>query len=244
MALDPADPAGKFEDWAKAPLTAEAIRFGEEQVRNMLRDRPAMAQYGENAEPLRRWAARKFAGEDLKERIRWDSAEPPMLDGDNSAPISSGTPPRIRLRETYYEGEKRGRKKTGEDLSCHAVCELYNITASEEFRRLYADATAERVSKKAYVERMVEIETRATDRTRAFYVNVFLPWAREHRVPSDPRQWYVESRPDTQEKIPWFVTDRKSRYPSVYESRYDYIVARSLGRERSNPPNSGNRLAK
>ena len=63
--LDPNDPAAKFEAWPKEALTAAAIQHGEQQVRQMLRDRPAMAQFGEKAEVLYHWAERKFAGEDL-----------------------------------------------------------------------------------------------------------------------------------------------------------------------------------
>ena len=48
VVLNPTDPAGKFEAWPKRRLTAEAIRFGEEQVQKMLRDRPAMAKMAAN----------------------------------------------------------------------------------------------------------------------------------------------------------------------------------------------------
>ena len=57
VVLNPTDPAGKFEAWPKRRLTAEAIRFGEEQVQKMLRDRPAMAQYGGKSDVVCRWAA-------------------------------------------------------------------------------------------------------------------------------------------------------------------------------------------
>ena len=83
--LDPNDPAAKFETSPKEPLTAAAIQHGEQQVRQMLRDRPAMAQFGEKAGVLYQWAARKFAGEDLHQEILWDASEPVLFDADNRA---------------------------------------------------------------------------------------------------------------------------------------------------------------
>ena len=93
--LDPRDPAGKFECWPKTPLDEDALRYGREQVRRMLKDRPMMAGYGEKAEPVYAWAARKFAGEDSRERIAWDDSPPfasPLAESDfNGRRIRLGT---------------------------------------------------------------------------------------------------------------------------------------------------------
>ena len=69
LQLDAADPAAHYEATSRAPLEAEALQHGRQQLQRMLKDRPAMAQYGEKAAALRNWAARKFAGEDLKSEI-------------------------------------------------------------------------------------------------------------------------------------------------------------------------------
>ena len=53
----------------KGLVTPADLQRGEDQVRRMLRDRPAMAQYSSKAKVLYQWAARKFAGEDLQEEI-------------------------------------------------------------------------------------------------------------------------------------------------------------------------------
>ena len=52
----------------------------------MLHDRPAMAQFGEEAEFLRDWAARKFAGEDFGAPIDWDPSPPLHSDAEHLAP--------------------------------------------------------------------------------------------------------------------------------------------------------------
>ena len=228
ISLDPTDPAGKFEAWPKPPLTEDAVRFGERQVAQMLRDRPTMAKYGKDAEPLCRWAARKFAGEDLKQTIRWDPKEPLAPQAENYVPVAPGDAPRILIRETCCEGEKKGKKRTAEDLWCSAVYELYNISAADDFRRLDAEAVAGRVKKEAYVARTVEIESRAIDKTRAFYINVFLPWAKEHRVPTDPWVWYIGTRGDPGENTASLQLDREATHVTAYEHKYDFTVLQSL----------------
>ena len=42
--LNPKDPAAQFEASRKTPLSAASLRHGEQQVQQMLRDRPAMAK--------------------------------------------------------------------------------------------------------------------------------------------------------------------------------------------------------
>ena len=109
VVLNPTDPAGKFEAWPKRRLTAEAIRFGEEQVQKMLRDRPAMVQYGGKSDVVCRWAACKFAGEDVGMTIHWDSSDPTVLDADSGMTTSESFA-HIRLREKYDDGEKKGKR--------------------------------------------------------------------------------------------------------------------------------------
>ena len=74
--LNPKDQAAKFEAWPKAAVSADALRHGQRQLRELLKDRPELARQGESAKPLFEWAVRKFAGEDLGEEIFWDAADP------------------------------------------------------------------------------------------------------------------------------------------------------------------------
>ncbi len=111
--LDPNDPAAKFETSPKQSLTRAAIHHGEEQVRHMLRDRPAMAQFGDKAAVLHQWAARKFAGEDLQQEILWDASEPVSSDAANQPPIAEN-PGCIRIRRTYGDGVNTGKEQSFE----------------------------------------------------------------------------------------------------------------------------------
>ena len=52
--LNPGDAGAQCRPSSTAALSAEALRHGEEQVKRMLHDRPAMAQFGEETKFLRR----------------------------------------------------------------------------------------------------------------------------------------------------------------------------------------------
>ena len=113
--LNPHDPAATFEDWPKTQLTPADLKHGQEQVRQMLKDRPAMAQYGDEAGVLYSWAVRKFAGEDLGQRIFWDPADPPDTSADHFSPTAT-SPGRVRVRGQYKDGPHAGKERAGEEM--------------------------------------------------------------------------------------------------------------------------------
>ncbi len=194
----------------------------------MLRDRPAMAPHGEKTDALYRWAARKFAGEDLKQAIRWDPSEPPDADADSCGATRLGTTPRIRVRKTHVNGGLKGRDLSAEELWSAAVYELYNTAIADAVLKLQGRVAAGGLTKMDYVAKMVELESHTIDKTRAFYVNVYLPWAKEHREPTDPRAWYFCSRPDPVEHIAWMPIEMHGTYVMHYENGYDFVVLNSL----------------
>src|SRR5262245_57989986 len=83
---NPGDLGQKYSPNAAVVLSKAALQHGEEQVRKMLKDRPAMAKNIELGDALWRWAARKFAGEDLEDTIDWDPTPPREASADHSVP--------------------------------------------------------------------------------------------------------------------------------------------------------------
>ena len=157
--LNPADPAATFEAWPKALLTAAALQHGERQVRQMLQDRPAMRQYGEEADVLCQWAARNFAGEDLRQKIFWDSSEPfPVFMAENQPPSVEGQGC-IRVREKYNDGPDEGKNLCFDELWCRAVFELYNIANADDFGRIVAKVAAGELSRAEFTTSIVECES-------------------------------------------------------------------------------------
>ena len=74
----------------------------------------------------------------------------------------------------------------------------------------------------------MKCESRAAEKTRAFYIHVFLPWAAEHHVPSDPRLWFIAGRADCKENLVLDGVDKQSRYWTNYEWEYDQLMVESF----------------
>ncbi len=194
--LKPDDTAAKFDDGGKKSISSADLAHGREQVARMLKDRPGMARYSETGSPLAEWAARKFAGEDLGRRIYWDSAEPPSFAFGENRVLGGERGAIIRVSKNICDGNDKGNPQSFDELWSGAVFELYNIANHPEFCRIDYEASRGRLIRAEFVERVWECERRAAQKTRAFYIRVFLPWAKLKRVPSHPRAWNLTSYTD------------------------------------------------
>ena len=220
--LNPNDPAAHFEAWAKLPVGEVAIEHGKQQVRRMLQDRPVMAQYSEQSQVLRDWATRKFAGEDLGRVICWDASEPPPYATGVNYPFPKGRSPFIRVSKVYGDG-RCSRERSFEDLWRDAVFELYNIANAEDVVRLTKDAKQGRLLREEFVAKTIECESRAAEKTRSFYIHVFMPWAKQRHAATNPGSWFLASRSDPSENLLRLLTE-KDAWWRAYERWYDSIV--------------------
>jgi tetratricopeptide (TPR) repeat protein/protein involved in polysaccharide export with SLBB domain len=219
--LNPRDQATKFEAWPKAPLSGDALCHGQRQLAEMLQDRKAMEQYGNLAEPLYQWAIQKFAGEDLGEEVFWNSDDPPpYCGGCNYAPTDE-RPGSINVRETHSDGKRR----SFEEVWSTAVFELYNIANIEDWERLHLQALSCCLSKEQYVVKAIDIESRAAEKTRSFYIHVFVPWAKQYHITTDPSLWFLGARSDPSETLILHAVDKRSAYWLNYENAYGVIIA-------------------
>ena len=131
----------------------------------MLKDRPAMAQYGDKGDVLRQWAARKFAGEDLHQEIFWDASDPPPH-ATSACPLpTEHYPGRIRVRRDCKDGPDKGKERPFEEMWSKAVFELYNITGAKEFQHADDEAAHDMLSKEQYATKYVEVESLAAEKT-------------------------------------------------------------------------------
>jgi tetratricopeptide (TPR) repeat protein len=224
LRLNAKDPAATFEDWPKSQLSPADLEHGRQQVGQMLADRPAMGQYGQRAAVLLEWAARKFAGEDLHQRIFWDAVDPGFGRTADHTPPLDGEPGAIRVRAKHSGGSDKGKERPFETMWLEAVFELYNITNVEEFERLLADAKAGKVPRNWFATRAAEIEDRAGEMTRSFYIHVFLPWARKHGHATDPLWLGARLRPND----PLGFVARNSSYWRYNESFLDALALGSM----------------
>jgi tetratricopeptide (TPR) repeat protein len=210
VTLNPGDEGLHYQPGNGSRLSAAALAHGEKQVARMLRDRPAMAEFGDEAKFLRDWARRKFAGEDFVELIDWDRSPPLHSDAEHLAP-GGGENAAILVEAHYTSGPKEGKPRSFEELWAGAVYELHNVNYAREFVRLNDEADRGRVSKEAFVAGILKYELKAAQRTRAFYMTVFLPWAEKKKLPTDPTLWFCDWW-DTPESVLKSFSD-KSAYP-------------------------------
>ena len=88
---------------------------------------------------------------------------------------------------------------------------------------------------------MAETEVRAAEKTRAFYIRVFFPWAKEHHVSTHPGLWYLAESGSREDQARQLVSENH-HYRRNYESMYDAGVLCRLVRER--PIRQGNQTGR
>jgi tetratricopeptide (TPR) repeat protein len=220
--LNPNDPALSFEKWRKHHISEEELQYGETQVRNMLRDRPLMELYGEKALILYDWASQKYAGEDLGQKILWDSTEP-RYDAEHIMPIN-GQQGRIRIRNFFKYMTDNNKEKYHEEMWRSLVGELYNITSYREFAKIMIAAKENRITKAIFVDEMIECESLAAEKVRSFYINVYLPWAKNNKIKSNPKSWYIAVRTANNKK-PLILLNavNEEDYKKYYKNLYDSL---------------------
>jgi tetratricopeptide (TPR) repeat protein len=228
--LNPTDLAAKFEAWEKKPLTSELLIHGERQVEQMLHDRPQMSGHGAKAKIFYQWAARKFAGEDLGQKIFWNSAELPQCFNSKNWTSSStqASEGYISVRGKYVDGPNKGEERSFEELWCDVVFELYNIANSQDFYQLNKEAAEGKLSKNKYIMKIIECEYNAAEKTRAFYICMFLEWVKDQKLATHPICWYLAKKSNPQDNFILRDVSNNMPYWRSYEHKYDLITLYSL----------------
>jgi tetratricopeptide (TPR) repeat protein len=222
--LHPGDLGVKYQARFDKSLSPEALKHGHEQVRRMIRDRPPMAQYPKEAEFLRTFAIRKFAGESLGSLIDWDPSPPLHSDAEHIAP---GPNDHGSIVLELYSHHRRHR--SFEELWAGAIYELHNINHSKHYVDLHRKAAEGSITRKQFVAGIVKQEVLAAQETRAFYANLFLPFAAKEKLSTDPSLWFAEWWEQPDEALQGFTDE--SQYPwNPYGRQYDWINVKRLFR--------------
>lgn len=201
-------------------LTDEDIAYGEQQVGNMLHDRPQMATCVKKGDWLWGWAVRQFAGEALGCRIRWNKEKPSGDSrGDNSYPNADQKIGYIRVSNVTA----KGLPLNGEEQWSVAVFELHNIRNARGFEQTDRDAYDGKIlTAKEYVRRITQLEFKADLQRRRFYSHQWVPHAKKNVLSTTGYIWGVYS-PDTYEK--WIVQiPETSSYIRSYSDYFEKSV--------------------
>ena len=158
----------------------------------MLSDRPAMARYVTRGNKLWTWAVRKFAGEDLGEMVNWDPTSPAPFGGESVRPDNE-TNGAIRVAQQETETTDSPWQLFNTQWAI-AVFELHNRASSREFDRINEEARQGRISCEEYATAMLTTEELSAQRTRAFFLKLFLPWMKSNGL-RDPlyADWFCNS---------------------------------------------------
>ena len=95
-------------------------------------------------------------------------------------------PGSIHVRGRSGGSEKDHKERSFEEVWSNVVFELYNITNVHAFCSLDSEATRHRLSKEQYVVKGSLIESRAAEKARSYYVNAYLPWAKNRHIATSP----------------------------------------------------------
>lgn len=223
MRLNPGDVGVDYQPSSDKELSAEALQHGEEQVRQMLKDRPAMAEHVTPGDKLWVWATRKFAGEDLGSLIDWNAGLPPL---------ASHVYPRFETRNCYIQiapqrpKEENNAPREFADLWSSAVFELYNATAYREFANIEEQAGKGQLTRDEYVLAILNAEELATHRRRAFFIKFVVPWFKSQKLPlGSPYYWgctQFHTAGDPRTDLEAWGGDSRIRW---YEACYDIACA-------------------
>ena len=101
--------------------------------------------------------------------IHWDPSEPLVAEAEHFSPTAFNWG-RIQLRTTCVElmAQKEKGYKPARNFGARPVFKYYNITNDEDFHRAGKEAYEGRLTKEAYVAAIVDCESRAARRKRAF----------------------------------------------------------------------------
>ncbi len=231
ISLSPGDLGKDYAPLAKEPPPKDALEHGRKQVQRMLADRPKMAQHADTMQALLQWATRKFAGEGIGARIDWN---PEFLDTGRGAVAdhSSGDDGKnMTLSLARYsvaeDGAAPGPELSFEELWSALAFELHNIPDDAEFESLGDKAGRGVITLPEYVAKCFALSQKSAQLTQALYVSVVLPWAREHKIRTDAREWSRVTLGDLSDLEKYFPNE--SEYPWRPLARsYDNHRSRSL----------------
>lgn len=202
----------------------ESIRHGEEQISAMLRDLPIMDDSTAVDGWLRDWCVRQFAGESTGFEIDWSPKRPTFADAAHSRP-ENGLRATIKLSPVRVGSRPVGQPFSSEEIWSKLVFEFHNIQNTGDGELLNQRAMRGGIGRTDYVMKSLEMELKAIERTRAFYVRQYLPHAFATCATTDPRVWYLD-RWDTIANYKVRSANPKG-YPFLpFGSHYDWIRVR------------------
>ena len=164
-----------------------------------------MATLVQAGDEIWRWCANRFEGSHTGFLVFWRSEPPRGGEVADSLQPSANAEAFIRIKKLPP------RPGLAERFWSRAVFELLNLEGSQDYHRVYQEAYTGTVSLEEWIERNTRIEHGAVGRLKAFYAEVWKPWAQRVGVDLVPLRWSLH-QPDRYED--WIAMFGKS--PAAY----------------------------
>ena len=219
------------QDLLRYPGNAREHKHGWMQVARMLKDRPTMLEAPLMSQGHRRlnssdrvvvWAAEAFDGRIDEKKIDWDARLP------------TGVPNWVRGMSTSPRPGRNGHIRLAygsfDELWSCCVFELFNCEANDRFSSLYRAAHAGEMSKDEFVRRATSMEHSAQMKTRAFFGEIWRPWADSSGVKYDPANWRVFVEEDYEEWISGSALGTRA-YRDWWASQWDKVARPVQGKK-------------
>lgn len=198
--------------------------FGQEQLKQILRDRPDMADALTPNDPIRLWVISSLGGDRIGQRIFWSNELPLSGSVAEHWPAYQGCSPSIRL--------KPGPEVTGIDKWVGLVYELFNLENSEGFALLHSRACEGKLNGDAYADGCAKLEFLALKKSKAFFEEHPIPQAKEG---SHPQYDQLRDLPETfpvyleQFRDPDGTLDHPGKY---FKDEFDQRIAPYIEKKR------------
>ena len=207
------------------------FQHGAEQLRRVIRDRPALGRDLVESDPL--WIATAYlfggAGTDVRPVWSPDLVEAPDFGSMAHTHFDSPKAPKISVAATQrVAGTPVGVAIDADRLWQALVFELHNsVMHGGEAESFAARTRSGAISREQFVRGIARAEFNAIRGTRLFYVDVYLPWVRARDRSSSLTVWHSFDVL-TPEEYMGRLGDRGSYPWTPYSLDYDRIRAAAL----------------
>ena len=127
------------------------------------------------------------------------------------------------------KGPRRGQERSFEELWAGAIYELHNINYAKRFVEFHEMAAEGKINRRDYVAGIVKYEVYASQETRAFYLNEYLPFTKKLKLETDPELWFAHWWDQPDEALSGFTNI--GEYPwNPYGRQHDWATVKRLFR--------------
>ena len=203
-----------------------ATDFANDQIRRMIRDRPAMQAYIMEHDLLWQWLVDQFSGKETGFLVEWSADMPDHNLFASSTIAYKESRAAIRVRPDMLWAQ--GKPAPGVLLWEAAIFELCNTQNSKSFGLLHEHALEGRVSKEMYVVSSLYIEWTSLQRSLMVYRDIWKPLMEARAIHIDPQEYNLWRPPLAQTFNAWvkFVKEVPRNAYEVHCKNYDATYAK------------------